>query len=420
MEVTDQAIDGTLVLTGASGTEDLPARRALHSFHGWAGSESDSRIQEAIVGVDSPARVPALAHAPTLASQQPILAIPFSQDEMLSMDLTLSQSRMSYGSYEQENAPFSAFLGHITGAGVGHSSSLIDGTGDTSIAENDDMSQSDYLRATPQVEDGEWAGGQYSDEEDMYHRRGEIPLLYPIVYDLLGFPIVDRPLDYRLRLSGDRSGVGWPLKRWKGDETDLLADETTDIGVALEPDGLSSPTLWEETTTNSRGPYSRYSSDTDHSSFFYGLDGPREPGTHFSAAFAIVRSPNMAPGEAYVRGAGVVPFAYQLASDDGAILYGDAPENDVEEIRCSPQSEIVTLNHQEPGRTTEEYQVQCPEPAFDFSQEPTEAKLGVLEIEETMETEGVIREDKNSPQAQVGGDQEPVYGFVLAPDLFGD
>lgn len=420
MEVTDRTIDGTLVLTGASGTEDFPARRALHSFHSRAVSESDSRIQETIVGVDSPARVPALAHTPTLASQQPILAIPFSQDEMLSMDLTLSQSRTGYGSYEQDNAPFSAFLGHITGAGVGHSSSLIDGTEDTSMAENDDMSRSDCLRATPQVEDGEWAEGQYSDEEDMYQRRGEIPLLYPIVYDLLGFPIVDRPLDYRLRLSGDRSGVGWPLKSWKGDETDLLSDETIDIGVAQEPDGLSSPTLWEETTTNSRGPYSRYPSDTDHSSFSYESDGPRELGTHFSAAFAMVRSPNMAPREEYVRGACMVPFAYQLSGDDGAILCGGAPENDVEEIRYSPQSEIVTLDYLEPGRTTEEYQVQCPEPAFDYSQEPTEVKPGDLEIEETMEAEEMIREDKDSPEAQVGSDQEPVYGFVLAPDLFGD
>lgn len=358
-----------------------------------------------------------MAHALTLASQQPILAIPFSQDEMLSMDLTLSQSQIGYGSYEQENGDF---LGHVTSATVGHNSSLVDGTDDTSMAENDYTSQSDYLRATPQVEDEEWDEGQYSEEKDMYQRRNEIPLPYPNVYELLGLPIVDRPLEYRLRLSGDRSGVGWPLNRWRGDETDLLADETIDIGVALEPDELSTPILWEETTTTSRGSYSRYQFNTGHSSSSYGLDSPCEPDTHFSAAFAMVGSPNTAPEEEYAHGEGVDSFAYQPADDDRAVLCGDAPGDVVEEIRYSPQSEIFTLNHQEPGRSTEAYQNQYSEPVFDYPQEPTEAKPGDLRIEEAMEVQETIREDENCPEAQGGSVRGPVCGFVLAPDLFGD
>jgi hypothetical protein len=391
----------------------LPARRAPYPVHSRAGSKSESLVQETIVGVDSPASVPTLAHTLTLASQQPILAIPISQDELLSMNLTRSQSRIGHGSYEQDNGDF---LGHVTSRNC----SLADGTDNASMAECDYTSQSDYLRATSQVDDWEWDEGQYSDEDDMYQRRNEIPLLSPIVYDLLEFPIVDRPLEYRLRLSGDRSGVGWPLKRWRGDETDLLADETIDIGVALEPDVLSSPMLWEEKTTNSRGSYGRYPSETGHSSSSYRLDGPREPGTHFPAAFVIVGSPNTAPEEEYVQGEGVVPFAYQLASDDGAILCGDAPGDDVEEIRYSPRSEIFTLNHQELGQATKAYQVQCSEPVFDYSQEPTEAKPGDLEIEEAMQVEGTICEDEDNPEAQVGSVREPVCGFVLAPDLFGD
>ena len=333
------------------------------------------------------------------------------------MDFTPSQSRMGNSSYEQENAPFSDlsdlsdFSGHVTNATVGHSSSFVDDTDVTSIAENDYTNQSDYLRATPQVEEREWDEGQCSGEEDMYQQRDEIPLLYPTVYNRLGFPIIDRPLEYRLRLSGDRSGVGWPLERWKGDETDLLADETIDIGVALESAGLSSPTLWEETTTNSQGSYSGCLSDMSHS-------GPRE-GTQ-SSTFAMIGPPNMAIEEEYVQEEGVVPFAYQLPDDDGAIMWGDAPEDDVGEIRYSPPSEIVTLVYQEPGQTTEPCQVQCSEPAFDYSQDPTEAEPGELEAEEATEAEEKITKDESGPESQVGNAQEHFHGFVLAPDLFGD
>jgi len=393
--------------------------RALHSVHSRDGSESESLVQGTIV---APARVPTPAHALTPASQQPILTIPFSQDEILSMDLTLSQSRMGSGSYEQENAAFSDHydsFGHVTNATAGHSSSLVNETDINSMAENIYTSQSDYLRATPQVEDGEWDEGQCSGEEDMYQQRDEIPLLYPIIYNRLGLPIIDRPLEYRLRLSGDRSGVGWPLERWRGDETDLLADETIDIGVALESDGLSSPTLWEGTTTNSRRPYSTYLSDVDHSSSSYRFHAPRE-GSQYSSTFAMVGPPNMAPEEEYVQEEGVVPFAYQLLDDDGAILWGDAPEGDVGEIRYSPPSEIVTLIYQEPGQTTEAYQVQYSEPAFDYSQDPTEAKPRDLETEEAMDAEETISEDEGSPEAQIGSAHEPFRGFVLAPDLFGD
>lgn len=394
-------------------------RRALHSVDSRDGSESELPVQETVV---APARVPAPAHALTLASQQPILTIPFSQDEILSMDLTLSQSRMGSGSYEQENASFSDLsdsLGHATNATVGHSSSLVDDTDITSMAENDYTSQSDYLRATPQVENGESDEGQSSGKEDICQQRDEIPLLYPISYNRLGFLISDRPLEYRLRLSGDRSGVGWPLERWRGDETDLLADETIDIGVALKSGGLSSSTVWEDTTANSRGPYSGCLSDMDYSAPSYRFHGPRE-GLQFSSTFSMVGPPNTAPEEGHVQEAGVVSFAYQLADDDGAILWVDAPEGDVEEIRYSPLSEIVPLIYQEPGQTTEAYQVQYSEPAFDYSQDPIEAKLGILEAEGAMEDEEMIFEGQGSPEPQVGSAHEPFHGFVLAPDLFGD
>ena len=400
----------------------MSACRALHSVRSRDGSESELLVQEATVGVYSPARVPALPHAMPLASQQPIDTIPFSQDEILSMDLTPSQSRMGNGSYGRENASFSDFSdfpGHVTDATVGHSSSLTDDTDVTSMAGNDYMSQSDYLRATPQVEDGEWGESQYSGEEDMYQQRDEIPLLYPVVYSRLGFPIIDRPLEYRLRLSGDRSGVGWPLERWKGDETDLLSDETIDIGVALESEGLSSPTLWEETTTNSRGPDSGCLSDMGHSASSYRFYDPRE-GTQSSSTFAVVGPPNMAIEEEYVQEEGVVPVAYQLADGDEAIMWCDAPEDDVGEIGYSPPSEIVTLIHQKPGQTTEACQVQCSELAFDNSLDPTEAKSGDLETEEAMEAEEMITEDGRSPESQIGSALEHFRGFVLAPDLFGD
>ena len=379
------------------------------------GSESEPLVQKTIV---APARVPAPAHALTLASQQPILTNPFSQDEILSMDLTLSQSQMGSGSYEQEIASFSDLsdsLGHVTNVTVGHSSSPVDDTDINPVTENDYMSESGSLKATPQVEDGKWDEGQCPGEEDMYQKRDDIPLLYPVIYNRLGFPIIDRALEYRLRLSGDRSGVGWPLERWKGDETDLLADETIDIGVALESDGLSSSTLWEETTTKSRRPYSGRLSEMDHSMSSYRLCGPRE-GPQFSSTFAMVGPPNTAPKEEYGQEEGVAPFAYQLVDDDdGAILWDDAPEGDVEEIRDSPPSEIVTLIHQEPGQTTEAYQVQYSEPAFDYSHDP-----GDLEAEEAMEAEETISEDEGSPKSQVGSAHEPFRGFVLAPDLFGD
>ena len=332
------------------------------------------------------------------------------------MDLTFSQSLMGNGLYEQEITPFSDFLGHETSVASGHSSSLVDDTGDTSIAENDYTGKGDYLRATPQLGYWECDEGQHSDKEDMHQQRDEIPLLYPILYDRLGFPIVDRPLEYRLRLSGDRSGVGWPLKRWRGDQTDLLADETIDIGVALELDRFSSPMLWEETTTNSRGPYSRYLSAAGHFSSSYRFNAPREPGTTFSPAPAMVGLSD----EEYIQEEDVVPFAYQLANDDEAISFGDAPEDDVEEIRCSPQSEGATLNYQGPGRTTEAYLMQCTEPTFDYSQEPTEAELGDLEMEEKMETEETIYEGEGSSEPQIGSIQGAAHGFVLAPDLFGD
>ena len=322
---------------------------------------------------------------------------------------------MGDGSYEQENTPFSDLSnlpGHVTNATVGHSNSLVDDTDVTSMAENEYTSQSDYLWATSQVEHGGWDEGQYSGEEDIYQQRDEIPLLYPIVYNQLGFPVVDPPLEYRLRLSGDRSGVGWPLERWKGDETDLLADETIDIGVALASEGLSSPTLWEETTANSQGPHSGCLSDMGHS-------GSPE-GTQSSSPVAMVGPPNMAIEEEYVQEEGVVPFAYQLPDHDGAIMWGDAPEDDMGEIRYSPPSEIVTFIYQEPGQTTELRQVQCSEPAFDYSQDPAEAKLGDLETEEAMDAEETMTEDESSPESQVGSAQEHFRGFVLAPDLFGD
>jgi hypothetical protein len=336
------------------------------------------------------------------------------------MDLTFSQSLIGGGSYEREDAPFSDFIEHVTSATVGQSSSLVGDSDDTSMAENDYTGQSDYLRATPEAGDGEWDEGQHSDEGDMNQQWDEIPLLYPILYGQLGFSIVDRPLECRLRLSSDRSGLGWPLRRWRGDETDLLVDETIDIGVALELDGLSSPTLWEVTTTNSQRSYSRCLYATDQSSSSYRFGALREPGTALSAASPIVGSPNTASEEEYVQEEDIVPLAYQLAGSDEANLCSDAPEDDVEEIRSSPQSKSITLNYQELGQITKAYQEQCSESASDYWQEPLEAKPGDLEMEGAMETEKTSRKDENNSGAQVRGIQEPVRGFVLAPDLFGD
>lgn len=387
-------------------------------IHSRAVSESEPHAQETTECVSSLTNARALARALTPASQQPVLApvltTPFSQDEILSTDLTFSQSSIGNDSYQQENAPSSDFVERVTGTTVGHTGSLFDDTDDISMAENNYTGQSDSLQ---QSEDGEWDEDQNADEEDMYQQPDEIPPLYPIVYDRLGFPVVDRPLEYRLRLSGDRSGVGWPLNRWRGDRTDLLADDTIDVGVALELDGLSSPTLWKEETTESRGSYSP---TTDHSTSSYGFNGPREPVTTLFAAAAMVGSPDMVLEDECIEDEDVEPFAYEL---DEAILCGNAREDDVEGFSCLPQGESVAHSHQEQGQITEAYPVQRSEPAFDCSQEPTEAVVFAdVEMEEAMKIEQMNHEGENSSgaQLQVGSAQEPVGGFVLAPDLFGD
>ena len=429
-EITDRTVDDTLAPIGAFETvpcQDLPARRTLSSVNRRTGSESESLAQETTESVDSPAKVPAFAHVFTPTSQQLIHATPFSQDEILSMGLPSSQSQIGDGSYERGGASFSDSHERVTSTTVSHSSFPFDDNDNTSMAENEYTGQSDYLRTTPQVEYGGLDEEQHSDREDIYQQPADIPPLYPIIYGRLGFPIVDRPrpLEYRLRLSGDRSGVGWPLKRWRGDETDLLADETIDIGVVPELDGLSSPTLWEETTTKPRGPYSRCSSTTDYSSSSYRFCAPREPDTTISAAATTIGSPNRAFEEEYVQGEDVVPLEYQLPDDDGAILCGDICEGAVEEIRYSPQGKNVTLNYQEASRITDAYPVQCSELAFDCSPEPTEAvifetKPGGMEMADAMETEQAIHEDENGSEAQIMSTQQPVRGFVLAPDIFGD
>lgn len=343
------------------------------------------------------------------------------------MDFTFSQSQISNGSYEQENASLSDSLEHATSATVDHSSPLFGDTDGISIAENDYMGQSDYLRATPPLEDEEWGEGEQSTVEDMYQQPDEIPPLYPIIYDRLGFPIVDRLLEYRLRLPGDRSGVGWPLKRWRGDETDLLADETIDIGVPLELDGLSS-LLWRETTTNSRGTCSRCPSTTDHSSPFHRFGALRGPSTTFSASAVATTmgSPDTAFEDEYVQEEEVFPLAYQLVNGDVAIPDGDALEDDIEEVRYSPQNESVALSHQGPRQSTGGYLAQCSELAFDCSQESTleavvlESELGDMEMEEAVETEQMFHGDENGSDARIESAQESIRGFALAPDLFGD
>jgi hypothetical protein len=392
-------------------------------------SESESRAKRTTESVESPARVLELAHPLTPASQPPVIATSFGQDGILSIGLTQSQSQIGGGSYKQENGLFPDFLERGTSATAGHSSSLFNNNGGISMAESDYTGQSSSLGATPQDEDEKWDKYQHSDEEDICQQPVEIPPLYPMIYGQLGFPIVDQPLEYRLRLSDDRSGVGWPLKRWRGDETDLLADETIDIGVVLGVDGLSSPTLWEETTTNSRWPYSRCPSATNRSSFSYRFDTHREPDTTFSAMGAMVGSPDMAFEEECVQERDVVPLAYQLVDDSETVPCSDTHEGDVE--RCSPQSQGVTLDYQEPDRVIGAYRiigaylVQCPEPAFDPSQEPTEmvvleSKLGDVEMKEATETEKTIQEDETGSEVQIESIQEPVHEFVLAPDLFGD
>ena len=336
------------------------------------------------------------------------------------MDLPSSQYQIGNGSYGQGDAPSSNSRKRVTGVIVGHSNFPFDDVDENFTAENDYMDQSDYPTAPPQVEDMGWDEGQHSDREDMYQQPAGIPPLYPIIYGRLGFPIVDRPFEYRLRLSGDRSGVGWPVTRWRGDETDLLADKTIDIGVAPGLDGLSSSELWEEATAKSRGPYSRRPSTPDHSSSPYRFNAPREPNTTVTTT---IRSPDWAFEEECVQEENVVPLVYQLLDDDGGIPCGDVCEGNVEEIRYSPQSKGITLDYQEPCQIIEAYPVQRSEVVFDCLQEQTEAVItpgGMVVVDGAIETEQTIQEDENSSQPQIESTQQPVRGFVLAPDLFGD
>lgn len=395
----------------------MPLHRTLSSVHSRAGSEPESLAHEFTESVDSLARNPAFAHALTLTGQQPIHATPFSQDEILSIDLPSSQYRIGNGSYGQGDVPSSDSRERVTSAIVGHSNFPFDEVDENFTAENDYMGQSDYLRAPLHVEDMGWDEDQHSDREDMYQQPAGIPPLYPIIYGRLGFPIVDRPFEYRLRLSGDRSGVGWPLKRWRGDETDLLADETIDIGVAPDLDGLIPSELWEETTAKSRGPYSRRPSTPDRSSPPYRFNARREPNTTVATT---IRSPDWAFEEECVQEENVVPLVYQLLDDDGGIPCGDVREGNVEAIRYSPQSKGITLNYQEPCQIIEAYPVHRSEVVFDYLQEQTEAVItpgGTAMVDGAIETEQIIQEDENSSQPQI---QQPVRGFVLAPDLFGD